>query len=189
MSECFDPSTLAVYHVTLEFVPDGPVWQFKSTMLNKIKALTLRCQTGNKPLSEAMILLHRIFAFGKHALCYLYISVKAVIKLGHWIINHPIDCVFISFWPSSTCKVFCVQARQVIMNDQHQYLYYNWYLPWKQRAWRYFYNTHHTFLALCIRWTDHLCDFCCLTDANPHFVLSPLPDDFKMHGCSTIVTS
>ena len=42
------------------------------------------------------------------------------------------------------------------------------YLLWNQGLWRSLNNTYPTFLTLCIRCTNHLCDSCDLTDVNPH---------------------
>ena len=55
------------------------------------------------------------------------------------------------------------------------------YLLWNRGAWCSLNNTYQTFLAPCIRCTDHLCDSCALSDINQHhyyncekYPLSPL---------------
>ena len=53
-------------------------------------------------------------------------------------------------------------------------------------AWCSLNNTYQTFLASCIWYTDHLCDFCGLTHVNIHFILSLLP---MISKCWLIVTS
>ena len=48
------------------------------------------------------------------------------------------------------------------------------YLLWNRGLWRSLNNTYPIFLTPCIRYTNHLCDSCDLTDVNPHFIPSLL---------------
>ena len=58
--------------------------------------------------------------------------------------------------------------------------------PLNRGVWCSLNNTYQTFLTLCIRCTDHLCDSCALSDINQHFIPSLLPVISK---CWPIVTS
>ena len=60
------------------------------------------------------------------------------------------------------------------------------YLLWNRGLWRSLNNTYPIFLTPCIRCTNHLCDFCDLTDVNPHLYCS---EWFKMFTyCDVIDT-
>ena len=54
------------------------------------------------------------------------------------------------------------------------------YLLWNRGAWCSLNITYQTFLAPCIRCTNHVCDSCALIDINQHFYSVTAPDDFKM---------
>ena len=69
--------------------------------------------------------------------------------------------------------------------------------PRKLRCLALFLNTYmyHTTEGLGIRCTNHLCDSCCLTDVNPHFIPSTLPGSEapiwfqNVNSCRPIVMS
>ena len=61
------------------------------------------------------------------------------------------------------------------------------YLLWNRGAWCPLNNTFQTFLALCIRRTDHLCDSCALSDTAPdEFSIEPAAGncDVTVTDCS-----
>ena len=60
------------------------------------------------------------------------------------------------------------------------------YLLWNRGLWRSLDNTYPIFLNPCIRYTNHLCDSCDLTDVNSHSDPVTAPNDSK---CWPIVTS
>ena len=60
------------------------------------------------------------------------------------------------------------------------------YILWNRGDWCSLNNTYQTFLALCIRYTDHLWDSRDLSDINQHFIPSLLP---MISKCSPIATS
>ena len=63
------------------------------------------------------------------------------------------------------------------------------YLLWNRGVWCSFHNTYQTFLAPCIRCTNHLCDFCLLADVNPHITTPEGRYNFKINSYWPIVTS
>ena len=63
------------------------------------------------------------------------------------------------------------------------------YLRWNRGAWHSIHNIHQTFIAPCIRCTNHLCDVCRLIDVNPHFTAPGCQYYFKITSCWTIVRS
>ena len=63
------------------------------------------------------------------------------------------------------------------------------YLLWNRGAWHFFNDTHLTIEVRGIRCTNHLHDFCPLTDVNPHFTAPGCRYYLKINSWWPIVTS
>ena len=63
------------------------------------------------------------------------------------------------------------------------------YLLWNRGVWRFFHDTYLTIEVQGIRCTNHLHDFCPLTDVNPHFTAPGCRYYFKINTWWSIVTS
>ena len=104
-------------------------------------------------------------------------DIAKTIKNGHLIYN----CENI-FYPSGWHQILQKLSRMVILYIIAKNIFY---LHWNRGDWSSFHNTHQSFLALCIRCTNHLCDSCHLIDVNPHFTAPGCRYYFKTRQHST----